>query len=449
MFSFLSKSSSDGGKKLSKAESERLKMITPLKSTFPSIRRPNNDDSLFEIKFLVDAQYSSLRIYIPSDFPLTRPVLQVAGPLTHPWLDQFKQVAGCQKLMNWNGKTSSLVDVVEESLEALLCGTNGVTPPQTQQNPISQPNYPTTTTNQQPQQQQTPAVSYNNYPGKTSQSISYLTPSSGSSDRFSNHATPQPSPQQPQQSSPNSYHSQYSNYNFQTKDDIAQTTSYSSRSEPPTGVDYSQQQQPVVPLDGGCERSETSSSRKALELTDPNTTGSQKTKLYNESFIGTPDIPQSFPDLDSLTEGQLKRLRDDRAALSAHVTKLAQVESMRQLRDQMRISNHSGLDRNFLQCNELAKLEKESHAAQVQLKAKHSAYTAKSQTLHKEFGVQTSHIVKGMKAKQDKLDESSEDMGVRFVDGEVDLPVFMTDYLEARITYHLMTTKLNVAMSTR
>lgn len=60
------------GKKLTKEE-EREKQIKELKHSFPSIRRPNNDDALFELKFVVNTQYSSLRVIIPSDFPTTRP----------------------------------------------------------------------------------------------------------------------------------------------------------------------------------------------------------------------------------------------------------------------------------------------------------------------------------------------------------------------------------------
>jgi hypothetical protein len=110
--------------KSKKKEDDRDKQVKDLKSVFPSIRRPNNDDSLFEIKFVVDNQYSSLRVFIPADFPSTRPgtavrhvntlcyyvhpsndytlntipVLQAAGPVTHPWLDQFKQVNGSEKV---------------------------------------------------------------------------------------------------------------------------------------------------------------------------------------------------------------------------------------------------------------------------------------------------------------------------------------------------------------
>ena len=44
------------------------------------------------------------------------------------------------------------------------------------------------------------------------------------------------------------------------------------------------------------------------------------------------------------------------------------------------------------------------------------------------------------------MDETSEELGGRFVNGEVDLPVFLSTYLEERIQYHLMSSKLNVAL---
>ena len=59
--------------KKSKPEDDREKLLKEFKNSFPSVRRPNNDDHLFEIPFVVGGQYSSLRIFIPTDFPQTRP----------------------------------------------------------------------------------------------------------------------------------------------------------------------------------------------------------------------------------------------------------------------------------------------------------------------------------------------------------------------------------------
>lgn len=62
-----------GNTRKKRGDEEKEKQIKELKQVFPSIRRPNNDDNLFEIKFVVNNQYSSLRVFIPGDFPSTRP----------------------------------------------------------------------------------------------------------------------------------------------------------------------------------------------------------------------------------------------------------------------------------------------------------------------------------------------------------------------------------------
>jgi hypothetical protein len=88
------------GKSSSKSETDRSKArhIADLAACFPSIRRPNNDDSSFELAFEADRKLNTLRIWLPSDFPSNKPVLQVLGPVQHPWLDQYKRVSGCDKV---------------------------------------------------------------------------------------------------------------------------------------------------------------------------------------------------------------------------------------------------------------------------------------------------------------------------------------------------------------
>lgn len=49
------------------------KQIQELNGAFPSIRRPNQDNNLFEIVFEIDRKYNTLRIYLPSDFPSNKP----------------------------------------------------------------------------------------------------------------------------------------------------------------------------------------------------------------------------------------------------------------------------------------------------------------------------------------------------------------------------------------
>ena len=67
------------GKSKSDTDVSRARQIADLKASFPSIKQPNNDDSSFELSFELDRQYNTLRIWLPSDFPSNKPVLQVVG----------------------------------------------------------------------------------------------------------------------------------------------------------------------------------------------------------------------------------------------------------------------------------------------------------------------------------------------------------------------------------
>ena len=59
------------GKK--KTDDEKDRQIRELRVTFPSLRRPNNDDELFEMLFEVEKAYSTLRIYLKPEFPSLKP----------------------------------------------------------------------------------------------------------------------------------------------------------------------------------------------------------------------------------------------------------------------------------------------------------------------------------------------------------------------------------------
>lgn len=240
-----------------------------------------------------------------------------------------------------------------------------------------------------------------------------------------------------------------SSYKFQTQEsDFTTQPTYGKQSTVPN-------ESTKVPSNGS-SRDPTSlrgvPREQSLELANPSTieTQNNKTKVYEDTFINTPEVPQSFPELTSLTENQLQRLRDDKAALAAHVDQNnPQVEFLRQLLDQSRESNHIGVERNIQQSSELAGVENELRTLQADLQAKHLLYATKSEALRREYGVTKDDVAKAMRAKQDDLDESSEDMGMKFVDGEVDLPVFMSDYMDARVRYHQMVAKLNLAMKER
>jgi hypothetical protein len=64
------------GKKKDNDAELKNKMIRDLRSSFPSLRRPNNDDTVFEIMFELNRQYHTLRVYLSPDFPASRPSMK-------------------------------------------------------------------------------------------------------------------------------------------------------------------------------------------------------------------------------------------------------------------------------------------------------------------------------------------------------------------------------------
>lgn len=61
------------GKKKDDNSGDRDRQIKEFRTYYPTIRRPNNDDTVFEMLFEVDKKYSTLRIYILPDFPTSKP----------------------------------------------------------------------------------------------------------------------------------------------------------------------------------------------------------------------------------------------------------------------------------------------------------------------------------------------------------------------------------------
>ena len=61
------------GKKKDNDAEIKIKMIRDLRASFPSLRRPNNDDTVFEIMFELNRQYHTLRVYLSAEFPASRP----------------------------------------------------------------------------------------------------------------------------------------------------------------------------------------------------------------------------------------------------------------------------------------------------------------------------------------------------------------------------------------
>jgi len=419
-----------------KVEEDREKQLSNLKSAFPSIRRPLNDDSQYEMKIVVDGIYSVLRIYIPADFPLMRPVLQVEGPLTHPWLDQFKQVSRCENLLNWS-KNSSLVAIVEETLSTLVKGSNLTTSPALPK-PSSLDNMSTNASNNALMQSQ-PQI-YGNPSNNNNLYSSHSTSEGNDGSNYGVGMYP---------AVPNVYPI-HTSYPIQQPNGQYPGVAFQQPNSSPVGYPVYQQNTNPPPylatnsikavLSNGS--TETSIKKQSISLQLPAKESNDIYKVAGrmtpKTPITIPEPPKSFPELEKLTTTQLERLNSDTAALEAHVQAVESVKSMTSLRDQMRKNNFNNTSKNLALDVELNQKYRQVLELQSQLQLLSTSYKKKLQAAAEGHEMKEDIILKEMDKKKLLLDEKSEEIAIKFVDGEMDLNNFKQEYLETRTKYHIV-----------
>jgi len=386
-----------------KKDDDKERQVKELKLVFPSIRRPNNDDNLFEIKFVVNNQYSSLRVFIPSDFPNTRPVLQASGPITHPWLDQFKQVNGSDKLMQWN-RSSSLVEVVEESLSALLAGSN-----ETETASAAVSSSPAVAT-------ASPSSSINNNNNYSAYPAAVAAPSVSSS--MSMYAVAEPS-------NP-AVIGQYRG---------TPTTNHHNTN---TNTNARQSQQQFGSYAAAAAAAESANLQQS--------SSNQNQAAPGPSRGALPALPSSFPELDQLTSVQLQRLLVDEVALEAHLSKVESIKQMQTVVDQVRQDNVENARRNLSKEADLCSAMEEAEAQQSALKVLVLEHKEKLEAVRKKHETPISDILKELKATKNELDSNSEELGASFVEGKIELGNFLQDFLEKRSKYHELSAKMKIAI---
>jgi hypothetical protein len=61
------------GRKTNDNAVNKDKMIKDLFKSYPRMTKPQKDNSVLEVSFDLQGQYSTLRIFLPHDFPISKP----------------------------------------------------------------------------------------------------------------------------------------------------------------------------------------------------------------------------------------------------------------------------------------------------------------------------------------------------------------------------------------
>lgn len=185
-------------------------------------------------------------------------------------------------------------------------------------------------------------------------------------------------------------------------------------------------------------------SNRNLGITNPNIVASAQ-NMYNDELVRTPEVEYSFiGELENLTELQLQRLLDDDVARAAHVNALPEVKSFRSTRDHEVESATNFTRRNLQKAEELSEIENELAGLQQQLREKYGAHSKQMQSFHQEFDGDKKVMLEELKNKHYEIDDKSEEVGQKFVDGQVELGRFMEEYKKERVEYHIIRAKIQV-----
>jgi len=361
-----------------------------------------------------NAQVSKLLITILDTFPTSPPVVSVLGPLAHPWVDQYRFVTGCTALNSWTD-ASSLVNVVLEIKDTLETGW--------------QLNYE----QQQQQQQQQQGQSLTSAASRTG---------SGTSDPSTVHWGQQ------QQQASSILSGNGGNGNVKVNDNSSPTSSSSASSS-------------------------SSSSQRNL-----NRSG---------TLVMTLAAPTHFPKLKDLSQEQLARLLQDEVAFDLFKREMmtskvsdgsgsssssssrsngisnsnsnsnnsnsdnlekgsvaaacASGDTMRTLRDTIRKRTLELARTNLQREHDLGSLHAKVAAAQKELGDMCTSYQKRLDDMKKDV-VSSADVVEALNSKADVLDDQSEELGQKFVDGEVAFTDFLKNYMEFRVSYHALKAKL-------
>lgn len=166
---------------------------------------------------------------------------------------------------------------------------------------------------------------------------------------------------------------------------------------------------------------------------------------YSPMRMALPDVPVSFPELERLTDSQLQRLLHDTIALEVHVQAAESVASMEAVRDSQREMNAQTAANNVTLGEEVNKLRQTAVELQQKLLALANENNSIQVEIIRAEENKRKAAVNRLRQKASDLDTSSDELGTRFVAGEIDIDKFMSEYIDGRMKYHALDAKVGIA----
>jgi len=185
--------------------------------------------------------------------------------------------------------------------------------------------------------------------------------------------------------------------------------------------------------------------KESLSAKESSSTSTRQTSGdYSKNRISMPSLPSSFPELEELTVVQLQRLLNDEVALEAQVSNVEGVKQMQMLVDDMKKSNEDKARKTLQLEQDIREAKQSAEAQQAVLQQAAQQYNTHLEAVRSKSSITADQLKLDLKQEKKLLDKTSEDVGQKFVDGDLDLNSFVNEYLEKRTSYHELNAKMKV-----
>ena len=162
-----------------------------------------------------------------------------------------------------------------------------------------------------------------------------------------------------------------------------------------------------------------------------------------------PPVPSNFPELANKTVAQLEQITRDENHLLLFCEDVEYIRSLVALRDAAREANGKQAEENMARKGEIDRVRNDLIKAIDELESMKKEYEvlrAKQKEVMQKHSPQS--LLAMLKREAAKTDKESEDYSESFLNGNVPLKEFLSNYLEKRTQYHVRAAKAETIQRT-
>eukprot|EP01092_Planopodium_desertum_P007791 TRINITY_DN3220_c0_g1_i2.p1 TRINITY_DN3220_c0_g1~~TRINITY_DN3220_c0_g1_i2.p1 ORF type:complete len:355 (-),score=14.05 TRINITY_DN3220_c0_g1_i2:60-1124(-) len=161
------------------------------------------------------------------------------------------------------------------------------------------------------------------------------------------------------------------------------------------------------------------------------------------SMPALPPLPRAFPQLERKSVDELKELRDTPASLEEFIEQLDAVKETKKIRNDLHENIMALATKNLEHEKEIDEMKKQVETKREQVAALRRIYEEKAirqQEILKRFSPEI--LVAKLSEAAATAGDESEAIAKRFINGDMDLKTFVSEFMKKREEHHLRSAKL-------